>query len=62
MTDFDHSELILIPKLDNVILHGPLHEPVEGTLCIIRHHLILSSRKEGIQEFCILHQNIGKFY
>ncbi|XP_039295566.1 myotubularin-related protein 9 [Nilaparvata lugens] len=51
-------DMILTPKLDNVIMHGPFHEPVDGTLCITGHHLILSSRKEGVEELWLLHQNI----
>lgn len=43
-------ELILINKLDGVILKYPHHENVDGTVCITGHHLILSSRKEGVRE------------
>lgn len=54
----EFAELILTPKLDGVILRSPLNEKVDGTLCITGHHLILSSRREAIQELwvciCIL--------
>ncbi len=54
----EFAELILTPKLDGVILHSPLSEEVHGTLCITGHHLILSSRREGVQELWLLHQVI----
>lgn len=37
---------IATPKLDGVVFHSPFHDPVDGTLCITGHHIILSSRKE----------------
>lgn len=46
-------ELILINKLDGVILKYPHHENVDGTVCITGHHLILSSRKEGVRELWV---------
>lgn len=49
----EFAELIQTPKLDGVILHTPLHDPVDGTLCITGHHLILSSRREGVQELWV---------
>lgn len=49
----EFADLILAPKIDGVVLHGPFHEPVDGTLCITSHHLILSSRQEGIQELWV---------
>ncbi|KDR15085.1 Myotubularin-related protein 9 [Zootermopsis nevadensis] len=51
-------ELILIPKLDGVVMHGPFQKPVDGTLCITGHHLILSTRKEGVEELWLLHHNV----
>ncbi|KAL4705246.1 hypothetical protein ACJJTC_010265 [Scirpophaga incertulas] len=51
-------ELILINKLDGVILKYPHSENVDGTVCITGHHLILSSRKEGVRELWLLHKNI----
>uniref|UniRef100_A0AAG5CTC7 Myotubularin phosphatase domain-containing protein n=1 Tax=Anopheles atroparvus TaxID=41427 RepID=A0AAG5CTC7_ANOAO len=55
----EFAELILTPKLDGVLLYDQLSErPVDGTLCITGHHLILSTRKEGAQELWLLHQNI----
>jgi hypothetical protein len=47
-------ELILIPKLDGVVMHGPFQKPVDGTLCITGHHLILSTRKEGVEELWVI--------
>lgn len=46
-------ELILINKLDGVILKYPRQENVDGTVCITGHHLILSSRKEGVRELWV---------
>lgn len=54
----EFAELISTPKLDGVILHTQNSEPVEGTLCITGHHLILSSRREGVQELWLLHHAI----
>ncbi|EFA03795.1 myotubularin-related protein 9 isoform X1 [Tribolium castaneum] len=54
----EFAELIATPKLDGVILHCPFHEPIDGTLCVTGHHLILSSRKEDVQELWLLHQCI----
>lgn len=54
----EFAELIATPKLDGVILHTQTSEPVEGTLCITGHHLILSSRREGVQELWLLHHAI----
>ncbi|XP_066159312.1 myotubularin-related protein 9 [Euwallacea fornicatus] len=54
----EFAELITTPKLDGVILHSPFHEPIDGTLCITGHHLILSTRKENVQELWLLIQAI----
>lgn len=54
----EFAELITTPKLDGVILHTQSNEPVDGTLCITGHHLILSSRREGVQELWLLHHCI----
>lgn len=49
----EFTELIATPKLDGVILHSSFYEPVDGTLCISGHHLLLSSRKEDVQELWV---------
>ena len=49
----EFAELILIPKLDGVVMHRPFQKPVDGTLCITGHHLIMSSRKEGVEELWV---------
>jgi hypothetical protein len=41
----EFCDLITTPKLDNVILHSQLREPIDGTLVLTFSHLILSSRK-----------------
>ncbi|KAJ1523594.1 hypothetical protein ONE63_001437 [Megalurothrips usitatus] len=54
----EFADLIQTPKLDGVVMHGPFHKPVDGTLCITGHHIILSSRKEGVEELWLLHRNV----
>ncbi|KAF7269945.1 myotubularin-related protein 9 [Rhynchophorus ferrugineus] len=54
----DFADLITTPMLDGVILHSPFHEPIDGTLCITGHHLILSTRKDNVQELWLLIQAI----
>ncbi|KAJ3633793.1 hypothetical protein MTP99_010718 [Tenebrio molitor] len=54
----EFAEHITTPKLDGVVLHSPFHDPIDGTLCVTGHHLILSSRKEDVQELWLLHQCI----
>uniref|UniRef100_A0A224XDV7 Putative phosphatidylinositol 3-phosphate 3-phosphatase myotubularin mtm1 n=1 Tax=Panstrongylus lignarius TaxID=156445 RepID=A0A224XDV7_9HEMI len=54
----EFAELILTPKLDGVILRSPLKEPVEGTLCITGHHIILSTRSDNEGELWLLHDNV----
>lgn len=54
----EFAELILVPKLDGVVMRAPFQAPVDGTLCITGHHMILSSRKEGVEELWLLHHNI----
>lgn len=55
-------ELILINKLDGVILKYPHHDNVDGTVCITGHHLILSSRKEGVRELWVCKNIVKKYY
>lgn len=40
-------------KLDGVILSGYLNEPIEVTICLTGHHLILMSRQENVKELCV---------
>lgn len=55
----DFVDLILVSQVDRVIMHAcPYKQPVDGTMCITGHHLILSSRKKGIDELLLMHQNI----
>ena len=53
-------ELIRVPKVDNVIMRRPLNPPVEGTLCITGHHLILSSRKEDSEELWVGRHKVSR--
>ena len=49
----EFAEFIQTPKIDNVVLRHPFEDPVEGTLCVTGHHLILSSRQEGKEELWV---------
>lgn len=50
----EFADLIPIPKLDGVTLSGACYKsPVDGTLCMTGHHLILSSRKQGVEELWV---------
>lgn len=49
----EFGDFITTPKLDGVILHSPFNEPIDGTLCITGHHLIVSTRKENVQELWV---------
>lgn len=52
-------DCIRVSQVDRVIMHAcPYTPPVDGTLCITGHHIILSSRKKGIDELLLMHQNI----
>jgi hypothetical protein len=63
--EMEFAEHITTPKLDGVVLHSPFHDPIDGTLCVTGHHLILSSRKEDVQElwvsFILLCKNIVQY-
>lgn len=54
----EFAELIKSPKIDKVVLYRPLSDEIEGTLCITGHHLIISSRKETVEELWLLHRMI----
>lgn len=43
----DFVDLIKTPKLENVILHSQLREPILGSFCLTFSHTIISSRKEN---------------
>lgn len=51
----EFAELIKTPKLEKVILHGPMGQVMEGTLCITSHHLIISSRTDSSQELWVFY-------
>ncbi|BES97377.1 Myotubularin-like phosphatase domain [Nesidiocoris tenuis] len=51
-------DLILVPKLDNVVFSAPFQKPLEGTLCITGHHILLSARSEIHDEQVLLHDNV----
>ncbi|CAM1324598.1 MTMR9 (predicted) [Pycnogonum litorale] len=54
----EFAELIKTPKVNRVVLHRPLGPPVDGTLCITGHHLIVSSRIKDSEEIWLLHRNV----
>lgn len=43
----EFCDLIQTPKLENVILHSQLKEPIVGSFCLTFSHIIISSRKEN---------------
>lgn len=43
----DFCDLIQTPKIDTVILHRQLKQPIQGTLCLTFSHIIVSARKES---------------
>lgn len=54
----EFADLISTPKLDDVLMHAPFQKPLNGTLCVTGHHLILSSRNDESEELWLLHQCI----
>ncbi|XP_064652187.1 myotubularin-related protein 9-like [Lineus longissimus] len=54
----EFAEFIKTPMVDKVVLRRPYTEPLEGTLCITGHHLIISSRGETQEEVWLLHKNV----
>lgn len=50
----EFAEFIKTPQVDNVVLYQPNQNPVEGTLCVTGHHLILSSRQDHKEELWVL--------
>lgn len=57
------SEFIKTPMINDVILRRPFKLPLEGTLCITGHHLILSKRSGDEEEIWVsalaLERNVG---
>ncbi|XP_078449733.1 myotubularin-related protein 9 isoform X1 [Lampetra planeri] len=51
-------ELIKTPKVEGAVLERPCAAPLEGTLCITGHHLIVSSRREHAEEMWLLMSSI----
>ncbi|XP_045182820.2 myotubularin-related protein 9-like [Mercenaria mercenaria] len=54
----EFAEFIKTPMVDGVTLKKPFCKPVDGTLCITGHHLILSCRKENKEELWLLHTSV----
>lgn len=54
----EFAENIKTPTLDDVTLIRPLHKPIDGTLCITSHHIILSSRKNTQEDLLLLHRAV----
>jgi myotubularin-related protein 9 len=50
----EFAEFIKTPMVDGVTLKKPFCKPVDGTLCITGHHLILSCRKENKEELWVI--------
>ena len=49
----EFADFIRIPCVDGVRLYELGSKPVEGTLCITGHHLILSSRQNQKEELWV---------
>lgn len=54
----EFAEFIKTPMVDEVTLKKPFCRPVEGTLCVTGHHLILSCRKSNKEELWLLHSSV----
>lgn len=54
----EFAEFIKTPMVNNVTLRRPFCEPLEGTLCVTGHQLILSSRKDDHEELWLLHSRV----
>ncbi len=46
-------DFIRTPMVEGVTLYRPNNMPVEGTLCVTGHHLILSSRRDNKEELWV---------
>jgi myotubularin-related protein 9 len=49
----EFSDLIKTPKVDVVVMNTHQGKPVEVSLHVSSHHLILSARKEGVEELWV---------
>ena len=49
----EFAEFIKSPTVDGVVLRQAFREPIEGTLCITGHHLIISSRQDPAEELWV---------
>jgi hypothetical protein len=49
----EFSDLIKTPKVDVVVMNTQQGKPVEVSLHVSSHHLILSARKEGVEELWV---------
>ena len=49
----EFAEFIKTPMVNNVTLRRPFMEPLEGTLCVTGHQLILSSRRDDHEELWV---------
>lgn len=45
----EFCDLIQTPKLESVILHSQLREPIVGSFCLTFSHIIISERKENFE-------------
>jgi len=49
----EFAEFIKISQVEGVVLSRQESAPIEGTLCITGHHLILASRQENKEELWV---------
>ncbi|ELU07118.1 hypothetical protein CAPTEDRAFT_168491 [Capitella teleta] len=58
----EFAEFIRTPRVEKVTLYRANTPPLEGTLCVTGHHLILSRRQDDDEEeLWLLHRNIDSF-
>ena len=55
-------EYIRTPKVDSMTLYRPNAEPIEGTLCITGHHLIMYSRLDHKEEMWVSSVLLGQMF
>ena len=49
----EFAEFIRTPQVDGVTLYKPNEIPIEGTLCVTGHYLILSARQDQKEELWV---------
>lgn len=50
LISMEFSDLIQTPKLESVILHSQLRDPIVGSFCLTFSHIIIAERKDDRKE------------